>query len=112
MIESLRGPIFFRMHILIINFNLHEITREQYEGVCDELAPTFASIPGLISKTWLANEETNTYGGVYLWRDRQAMLDFKGSELFGEIGSNPALTNMTTTDFELMEGPSRVTGVG
>ncbi len=39
------------MHILVINFNLHDLSREQYEGVCDELASTFASIPGLISKT-------------------------------------------------------------
>ena len=51
------------MHILIINFNLNELSREQYESVCGEFASTFAALPGLISKTYLANEETNTYGG-------------------------------------------------
>ena len=100
------------MHILIINFNLHELGREQYEGVCAELAPTFAAVPGLISKTWLANEETNTYGGVYLWRDRQALLDYKASEIFTQIANNPAFTNLTTTDFAMLDGPSKVTGVG
>ena len=99
------------MHILIINFNLHEISREQYEGVCDELAPTFAAVPGLISKSWLANEETNTYGGVYLWKDKQAMLDYQASELYAGIGANPALANITATDFEVLENPSKVTGV-
>ena len=99
------------MHILIINFNLHELGREQYEGVCAELAPTFAAVPGLISKTWLANEETNTYGGVYLWRDKQAMLDYQASELYAGIGANPALANITATDFEVLENPSKVTGV-
>ena len=48
------------MQALIINFNLHEITRSDYEGVCNELAPAFAAVPGLISKHWLADEANNT----------------------------------------------------
>ena len=99
------------MHVLIINFNLHELSHDQYGQVCSELAETFAAVPGLISKHWLANAETNTYGGVYLWQDKQAMLDYKASELFSQIGANPALVNITATDFELLPGPSRVTGV-
>ena len=99
------------MHILVINFNLHDLSREQYEGVCDELASTFASIPGLISKTWLANEETNTYGGVFLWGNRAAMEAYKAGEVFASIGANPALINVTATDFEVLTGPSKVTGV-
>ena len=39
-----------RMHILIINFNLNDITRSEYEAVCAEVAPEFAAIPGLVSK--------------------------------------------------------------
>ena len=35
-------------------------------------------MPGLLSKHWPADEETNTYGGVYVWRDREAM------EAYGE----------------------------
>ena len=31
------------MHILIINFNLNDITRDQYEGVCGEVAADFAA---------------------------------------------------------------------
>jgi len=98
------------MHILIINFNLHELARAQYEEVCNELAPVFAAVPGLISKAWLANEETNTYGGVYLWESKQAMLDYKESEIYAGIGANPALVNITATDFEVIEAPSKVTG--
>ena len=100
------------MHIMIVNFNLHELSRDVYEGVCNELAATFAAIPGLTSKAWLANEETNTYGGVYTWESRQAMLDFKDSEVFAQVGANPALANITVTDFEVLAGPSKVTGIG
>ena len=103
---------FPRMHILTINCNLNELARAQYEEVCNELAPAFAAVPGLISKTWLANEETNTYGGVYLWEDKQAMLDYKESELYAGIGANPALADITATDFAVIEAPSKVTGVG
>jgi len=99
------------MHILIINFNLNELSRPEYEAVCDEVSGAFAAIPGLISKTWLANEESNTYGGVYLWQDKQAMSDYVESDIFKSLGSNPAFANITTSDFEVMTGPSKVTGV-
>ena len=97
------------MHILIINFNLHELSYTEYLGVCDEVSEAFAAVPGLISKKWLANQETNTYGGVYLFQDQQAMLDYKNSELFEQLGSNPAFANITATDFDMLDGPSRVT---
>ncbi|MCH2161585.1 MAG: YdhR family protein [Phycisphaerales bacterium] len=100
------------MHILIINFQLNGINRDQYEAVCNEVAEAFAAVPGLVSKKWLANEEDNTYGGVYLFENRQAMLDYQASELYRGLGSNPAFANITVTDFEMIPGPSKVTGVG
>ena len=100
-----------RMHILIINFNLNDLGRSDYEAVCDEVAEAFAGVPGLVSKHWLANDETNTFGGVYVFQDQQAMLDYKGSELFSSLGSNPAFVNITATDFEVLAGPSRITHV-
>jgi hypothetical protein len=60
------------MHIQIINFSLKGINEEAYRQQVDAVAPVFADLPGLLSKTWLANKETNTYGGVYVWRDREA----------------------------------------
>ena len=46
------------MHIQIINFNLEGINRAEHEAVCDELAEAFASLPGFVSKHWLADEKT------------------------------------------------------
>ena len=100
------------MHILIINFNLQDLSRAQFEEACQDLAQTFAEIPGLITKTWLANEETNTYGGVYHFENKQAMLDYKESEIFATIGANPAFINPVITDFGILDGPSKVTGIG
>ena len=97
------------MHIQVINFNLEGITRTEYEAVCDELAGAFAALPGLISKHWLADEKNNTYGGVYIWETRDAYQAFIDSELFAGVGANPALANITSKDFDVIEGPTRVT---
>ena len=97
------------MHIQVINFNLEGINRSEYETVCDELAGAFAALPGLISKHWLANEENNTYGGVYIWETRDAYEAYLNSELLAGVGANPALVNVVSKDFDVIEGPTRVT---
>lgn len=99
------------MHILIINFNLDGVSHEDYEASCLEVAPVFAALPGLISKTWLADEATNTYGGVYVWESHQAVLDYKESDVMAQLLGNPVFTNITVTDFGILAGPSGVTGI-
>jgi quinol monooxygenase YgiN len=97
------------MHIQIINFNLKGASEADYSRLCNELAPSFAALPGLVSKVWLADPETNTFGGVYTWRDRQAMESFTKTELFNAVATHPNLTNITSKDFAVMEEPTRVT---
>lgn len=97
------------MHIQIIQFNLKEMSQEDYEKLCDQLAPSAAGLPGLISKVWLANPAANAYGGVYTWQDRQAMENFTKTELFKGVATHPKLANITSMDFSVMEGPTAVT---
>lgn len=97
------------MHVQVVNFQLKGVTRTQYETMCDELAPAFAALPGLISKVWLADEATNTYGGVYLWRDRAAMEAFLKTDLFRAVVTHPNLAAITSRDFGILPGPSAVT---
>jgi quinol monooxygenase YgiN len=97
------------MHIQIINFQLNGIDEQQYREVCDQIAPAFAAVPGLLSKVWLADQPTNTYGGVYTWRDRQAMQAYLDSDLFRGIVANPHLIGATSRDFSVLEAPSEVT---
>ena len=97
------------MHVQVVNFNLEGISRAEYETVCNELAAAFAALPGLVSKHWLADEKNNTYGGVYIWETREAYDAFVNSELFAGVGANPALVNISSKDFDVIEAPSRVT---
>lgn len=97
------------MHIQIVNFNLKDLDHDGYVAMCKELAPAFGQVPGLISKTWLSDPDTNTYGGVYVWRDRAAMEAFGRSELFAAVASHPNLANLTSRDFGTLEAPGAVT---
>jgi hypothetical protein len=97
------------MHIQIINFGLKGVSEADYAGLCDNLAQSYAAVPGLVRKIWLANSETGTYGGVYVWRDKQAMEDFATTDLFKSVANHPNLENITSTDFGVLPGPTQVT---
>ncbi len=101
------------MHIQIINFNLEGIGHEEYVEIANSVAPTFAQLPGLVSKVWLSDQDKNTYGGVYTWENRVAMENFTSSDLFAEaLTNNPNFVNLSVTDFGVIESPSKITGVG
>lgn len=97
------------MIIQVVNFNLKDLSDADYRGVCEELAPELAQVPGLISKVWLSDEASNTYGGVYTWADRQAMDAFARSDFFRAFATNPNFANITSTAFGILEGPSQIT---
>ena len=60
-------------------------------------------------KTWLADEPTDTYGGVYTWNDRQAMEAFADTELFKGFVADPHFIDITARDFAVLDGPTAVT---
>jgi hypothetical protein len=97
------------MYVQIINLKLKDVSEEDYFKLCDDLAPTFAAVPGLVHKVWIANSSTGTYGGIYFWKDRETMVEFTKTDLFRTVEGHPNLTNITSTDFGVMEGPTKVT---
>jgi heme-degrading monooxygenase HmoA len=97
------------MHIKIVTFSLEGISEEAYRQQVDAVASAFADLPGLVSKTWLANQQTNTYGGVYVWEDREALEGYAETNLFKGMAANPYLKNLTVRDFDVLEGPTRIT---
>ena len=97
------------MQILIVNFNLDGLSEEEFAGSCDELAPTFAAVPGLASKVWLADRAEGIFGGVYAFESEQAVDDYLDSDLFAAVGSTPGLVNISVRRFGVLEGPTRVT---
>lgn len=97
------------MQIQIVTFQLSGLTHEEYSRICEQLSPKFRRLPGLLSKTWLSHPDSNLYGGVYLWRDRESLEAYLRSEMFRTAQSNPHFTNFRSLTFNALEMPSRMT---
>jgi hypothetical protein len=98
------------MHAQIVNFNLKDMTDAGFRSMADEVAPVFATVPGLLGKIWLADSGKNTYGAVYLWEDAAAMDAYLASELGKGVVGNPNFANLTSRGFEVLSGPTAGSG--
>ena len=98
------------MHVQIVNFNLKDLTDAEFRSMANEVAPAFASVPGLFGKIWLADAGKNTYGGVYIWQDAAAMQAYLASDLGKGVVGNPNFANLTSRDFEVLSGPTTSSG--
>ena len=96
-------------HIQIVTFQLAGLEPDAYRAHSEASAQTFAEIPGLRAKAWLANPSTNTYGGVYAWESREAMEAYVSGPIFGSLLANPGMAHVTTRDFSVLERPTEIT---
>jgi quinol monooxygenase YgiN len=102
------------MIALMVTFNLDGFSDEEFReaGETQWVEPV-AAMRGLISKSWLADEPNNVYGGFYLWESREALEEYQSTEFFQAFSSDPRIVNIQAHTFEVMEKPSRRTnGVG
>ena len=53
------------MHVQIVNFNLKDMTDAGFRSMANQVAPAFASVPGLLGKIWLADVGKNTQAAGY-----------------------------------------------
>ena len=97
------------VHIQIFNFHLAGIGDEEFRAMSDQLATAFAKFPGLISKTWLADAPSNTYGGVYLWDTETSCSNYKASKLFNAVKTHPNFAEVSSREFGVLDGSSRIT---
>jgi len=97
------------MRIKIVTFQLRDMDEAGYRAACSELAPAFADVPGLLSKIWLGDSASNTYGGVYLFRDVESADAYGASELLAAVAASPHFTGVTVRDFDVYEELTAVT---
>jgi putative monooxygenase ydhR len=97
------------MQTLIITFRLDGLDAAAYAQAAEEMAPQFAAVPGLIGKTWLADPETNTYGGVYFFAERRSVDDYLASAIVQALHANPHLADVTARVYGTLEAPTRIT---
>mgnify|MGYP001216977913 CR=1 FL=1 len=97
------------MYIHIINFNITGINRSEYEAAACELTTAFSEIPGLKRKHWLANEDNNTFGGVYIFDTKESHDAFVESELYAGVRGNPSFSNFSGKSFENIDSLAKHT---
>ncbi|MCA9863367.1 MAG: YdhR family protein [Thermomicrobiales bacterium] len=98
------------MHVLIITFKLVDLPDADYRQQATALAPAFLQVPGLVSKTWLADEAGNTYGGVYFFADAGSLQPYLDSAIVTGLKGNPAFAELTFRAFGVVEAATAITG--
>jgi hypothetical protein len=98
------------MYTRIVTFHLAGVSADDYLTVAEDAAASFAEWPGLISKLWLADHHSNTYGGIYVFESPAAAAASRDTELFQTMAANPAFVDVTITEFTILPGPTATTG--
>ena len=97
------------MHIQLVTFTLDGISDAEYRATVEAVAPHFAAVPGLLSKVWLADAGSGTYGGVYTWDDPAAMQSYLDGDLYATVRDNPVFAGVCSHDFGVLAEPTRLT---
>jgi heme-degrading monooxygenase HmoA len=64
-----------------------ELDRDEIERIMKERAPEFRALEGLVQKYYLEGPEPGEYGGFYLWRSLDDVVEYRESELAATIAA-------------------------
>lgn len=97
------------MYVQIINFNLDGMTEEEWHQAGRRLLDDYAKLPGLLAKIWIGDAESNTFGGIYLWRDKETLDAFNKGPLGERIRNHPNYADPSFRQFRVVEELTRGT---
>jgi hypothetical protein len=97
------------MNVLLVTFRLPGIGAADYRRMAGEAAAKIAAAPGLVSKTWLADQATNTYGGLVVFDSPAAAESYLTSQIIRDLRSNPRLTEFSVNRFDTLEAAGCLT---
>lgn len=97
------------MHVQIATYTIDEVSDAEFIEANHEFAQMMSGVPGLLAKIWLKGSDGSTYGGVYLWEDREAYEAFVASDLWASVEQDDSLSRLDSRDFSVMEDLTRAT---
>jgi hypothetical protein len=95
------------MRIRIVTFGL-AIPVEAYATHAENIASGFTDWPGLLGKWWLADADSGTYGGVYVFASQHHADRSRQTDLFRGMFTNPALQGVTVSEYDVLDAPTAV----
>jgi hypothetical protein len=97
------------MYTRIVTFRLEGLSPADYANHAVALAPTFNTWPGLVAKVWIADDDTGTYGGIYIFSDRSFADRSRETEVFRSMTVNPAFADISVKEFDVLDTPTAIT---
>lgn len=96
-----------RMHALLVTYGLNGTTPCEHAELREALAPAFAAVSGLVSRTPLENPTAGRYGAFYVFESKGAFDRFVASELYAATDGSPELASQRASDFSIPKGATR-----
>lgn len=98
--------------VLIVNYQLENMTLEQHAELGSAVAPSFTSenVPGLLGKSFIGNLEAEIFGGVYYFSNHEDVEIYLDSELWKGVVAHPNLVNFKTDVFKTFDGTDLANG--
>ena len=100
------------MYVQIATYTIDEVSDTEFIEANQEFAQMMSAVPGLLAKVWLKAPSGNTYGGVYLWEDREAYEAFVAGDLWVSVMNDDSLSALESRQFSVMEDLTRATQPG
>lgn len=63
------------------------LSHDELMSIMHERAPEFRALEGLEQKYYVHNPETGEYGGFYVWRSLDDVMEYRASDLAASIGA-------------------------
>ena len=76
--------IYYKVTGSIVRHNPENMTLEEHAELGTAVAPSFTSenVPGLLGKSFIGNLESEIFGGIYYFSDKNDVDVYLGSELW------------------------------
>ncbi len=100
------------MHVQVVTYRIADISESEFIAANREFAEMMAAVPGLIAKIWLQGDGADSFGGLYLWQDREAYENFLAGELWAEALNDDSLLDLASHDYAVMEELTKTTQPG
>ncbi len=95
------------MHAVLITFQ-SSAEFDSLVGPFTDYAHALATVPGLVTKTWL--RDGTTLGGFHLFTGRAVAESYLNSTMVAGITANPAFGEYRIQHFDVLEELSQITG--
>jgi hypothetical protein len=97
------------MYTRIVTFRLDGLAAANYRDHVAEVAPAFTKWPGLIAKVWIADDDAGTYGGIYVFADRESADRSRDTDVYRSMATDPMFADLSVREFDVLDEPTAIT---